>query len=316
MRGIVLIILLLALIHSCRTCTEHQPYSCSEQKTVTEVTVGWCWKFWLLFRCKEEHETTKTVSSTCHRSVCCDGYSRESSSGKCKAVCFGSYTCPNGGSCVAPNQCVCPSGYVRPKCEDENECSDKNGGCTHICVNTKGSHHCSCPPGFILDSIQLTCKDVKECSVNNGGCAHTCVNTEGSHYCSCHPGFSLNSDQLTCRDHNECSVKNGGCSHTCNNTEGAHHCSCPPGFTLDSDQLTCKAEATTATTPQVTTPADCGNENGGCSHSCIGMNETVQCTCPFLKKLADDNVTCIGVSGVVADRVETNGRLLMNRNYL
>ncbi|WAQ95010.1 hypothetical protein MAR_007481 [Mya arenaria] len=27
------------------------------------------------------------------------------------------------------------------------------------------------------------------------------------------------------------------------------------------------------------------------------MNETVQCTCPILKKLADDNVTCIDVLG-------------------
>jgi len=30
---------------------------------------------------------------------------------------------------------------------DVNECGNNNGGCTHKCVNTAGSHRCECPNG-------------------------------------------------------------------------------------------------------------------------------------------------------------------------
>lgn len=31
---------------------------------------------------------------------------------------------------------------------DINECSNGNGGCNHDCINTAGSFHCRCYPGF------------------------------------------------------------------------------------------------------------------------------------------------------------------------
>lgn len=31
---------------------------------------------------------------------------------------------------------------------DIDECSHRNGGCSHICVNTVGSFRCTCNPGF------------------------------------------------------------------------------------------------------------------------------------------------------------------------
>ncbi|XP_052812851.1 fibrillin-3-like isoform X1 [Mya arenaria] len=293
MEGTVFIIFItLALLHSCTACTNNEPYACLSTETTTEVTVGWCWDVTKLFRCKEEHPGTKTVSRTCHRTVCCEGYQRSNSWDECKAVCFGSNSCQNGGSCVARDKCICPSGYVSPKCADENECSVKNGGCSHACRNTIGSFHCSCHPGFTLDSNQLTCKAVCFGSnfCQNGG---SCVAPDK---CICPSGYV----SPKCADENECSVKNGGCSHACRNTIGSFHCSCPLGFTLDSNQLTCKA---IATTPPTTTPDVCSTDNGGCSHFCVKVNETVRCNCPAQMNLADDNVTCISDRSTPIDKV-------------
>ncbi|XP_052812858.1 fibulin-1-like isoform X2 [Mya arenaria] len=208
MEGTVFIIFItLALLHSCTACTNNEPYACLSTETTTEVTVGWCWDVTKLFRCKEEHPGTKTVSRTCHRTVCCEGYQRSNSWDECKAVCFGSNFCQNGGSCVAPDKCICPSGYVSPKCADENECSVKNGGCSHACRNTIGSFHCSCPLGFTLDSNQLTCKAIATtpptttpdvCSTDNGGCSHFCVKVNETVRCNCPAQMNLADDNVTC----------------------------------------------------------------------------------------------------------------------
>ena len=34
---------------------------------------------------------------------------------------------------------------------DIDECSKGNSGCSHGCVNTNGSYHCTCPSGYGLD---------------------------------------------------------------------------------------------------------------------------------------------------------------------
>ena len=40
---------------------------------------------------------------------------------------------------------------------DINECTHDNGGCDHICINTKGSFHCKCKPGYILGEDGKSC---------------------------------------------------------------------------------------------------------------------------------------------------------------
>ena len=40
---------------------------------------------------------------------------------------------------------------------DINECATNMGGCQQACVNTPGGFHCTCNPGFTLNSDGITC---------------------------------------------------------------------------------------------------------------------------------------------------------------
>ena len=44
---------------------------------------------------------------------------------------------------------------------DINECEVLNGGCQHTCVNTEGSYHCECLPGYMLANDGTTCTGTK-----------------------------------------------------------------------------------------------------------------------------------------------------------
>ena len=41
---------------------------------------------------------------------------------------------------------------------DTNECLTDEHGCSHTCVNTRGSYYCTCPPGLQLKSDNSTCE--------------------------------------------------------------------------------------------------------------------------------------------------------------
>uniref|UniRef100_A0A1B6ED49 EGF-like domain-containing protein n=1 Tax=Clastoptera arizonana TaxID=38151 RepID=A0A1B6ED49_9HEMI len=94
--------------------------------------------------------------------VCCPGWAQVSkTSHSCnKPVC--STDCLNGGTCSMPDRCTCPPGYKGLYCEtDINECQETRP-CDHTCINTNGSYHCSCKPGYFLQSDGKTClKKVK-----------------------------------------------------------------------------------------------------------------------------------------------------------
>ncbi|XP_013405828.1 uncharacterized protein LOC106170487 [Lingula anatina] len=76
-----------------------------------------------------------------------------------------------------------------PRCIDINECnSTNNGNCSQNCVNTQGSYHCTCNPGYRTDPMDpFQCTDVLECSMNSGRgqCDDTCNEIIGSYNCSC-----------------------------------------------------------------------------------------------------------------------------------
>ncbi|KFB47090.1 AGAP005713-PA-like protein [Anopheles sinensis] len=56
---------------------------------------------------------------------------------------------------------LCPTGYhfntTMGDCQDTNECSVANGGCQQHCINSDGSHYCSCKYGFKLDLDKRSC---------------------------------------------------------------------------------------------------------------------------------------------------------------
>ncbi|CAB3360519.1 Hypothetical predicted protein [Cloeon dipterum] len=82
---------------------------------------------------------------------CCPGWapSPKTHQGCSKAVC--KKKCENGGSCLKPDFCGCRPGYSGPYCEqDIDECSLRQHTCDHLCVNTFGSYHCKCYPGYVL----------------------------------------------------------------------------------------------------------------------------------------------------------------------
>lgn len=70
---------------------------------------------------------------------------------------------------------------------DIDECLQKNGGCSHVCVNLKGSMKCTCPSGYELKNDAKTCEDIDECLYDP--CQGSCENTDGSYVCSCPSGY-------------------------------------------------------------------------------------------------------------------------------
>ena len=53
---------------------------------------------------------------------------------------------------------------VHLKFSDIDECLDNNGDCSHNCVNTLGSHNCTCNMGFVLSSDQHNCSGNYQCN--------------------------------------------------------------------------------------------------------------------------------------------------------
>ena len=108
-------------------------------------------------------------------------------------------------SCPAPKtpsadlkSCECPAGYADDgagNCVDINECETDAHTCgaNAACVNTPGSHACSCSAGYapVGDSLQnLQCADIDECVMGAHSCGGQdnayCANTVGDYECSCY----------------------------------------------------------------------------------------------------------------------------------
>ncbi|XP_033105528.1 hemicentin-1-like isoform X2 [Anneissia japonica] len=140
---------------------------------------------------------------------------------------------------------TCPVGFTYdntgPYCVDTNECQSYLRVCVDICVNTLGSHYCSCHPGFQLSANRRSCSDINECAINNGGCANgtQCHNTFGSYRClvQCGRGLRISEDGTTCVDVDECvEYRRGRCHHECHNTYGSYECTCRTGFELQNSR--------------------------------------------------------------------------------
>ena len=64
-----------------------------------------------------------------------------------------------------PHNAFCRMTLVLPNYSNNNkshtdidECGKDNGGCSQVCIETKGSFECQCEVGYLLDSDKRTCK--------------------------------------------------------------------------------------------------------------------------------------------------------------
>ncbi|VDH91538.1 Hypothetical predicted protein [Mytilus galloprovincialis] len=126
-----------------------------------------------------------------------------------EAICYGSTSCPNGGTCFLPDTCLCTTGFDGLQCSaiyqyiisDINECHESNN-CTQLCNNTMGSYDCNCHQGYQLERNGFTCTGVNGCLLHNGTCDDECINTNGSFYYKCNgDSMALSEDGVTCIAH-------------------------------------------------------------------------------------------------------------------
>lgn len=157
--------------------------------------------------------------------------------------------------------------------DDQDECLLLPGElCRHLCINTVGSYHCACFPGFSLQGDGRTCqpdggspqpKAAEESSLkpdssqvapntillprpqpntckDNGPCKQVCRIVGDSAMCSCFPGYAIMADGVSCEDRDECLLGAHDCSRRqlCVNTLGSFYCVnhtvlCARGFILN-----------------------------------------------------------------------------------
>ncbi|XP_035579311.1 fibulin-2 isoform X3 [Zalophus californianus] len=157
--------------------------------------------------------------------------------------------------------------------DDQDECLLLPGElCQHLCINTVGSYHCACFPGFSLQDDGRTCRpdgdppqpeaaeesalkpDSSQVASNtivlpvpqpntckdNGPCKQVCSVVGDTAMCSCFPGYAIMADGVSCEDQDECLMGTHDCSlrQFCVNTLGSFYCVshtvlCAEGFILN-----------------------------------------------------------------------------------
>ncbi|XP_077849633.1 fibulin-2 isoform X9 [Macaca mulatta] len=158
--------------------------------------------------------------------------------------------------------------------DDQDECLLLPGElCQHLCINTVGSYHCACFPGFSLQDDGRTCRpeghppqpeapqepalksEFSQVASNtiplplpqpntckdNGPCKQVCSTVGGSAICSCFPGYAIMADGVSCEDRDECLMGAHDCSRRqfCVNTLGSFYCVnhtvlCADGYILNA----------------------------------------------------------------------------------
>ncbi|KAJ8786254.1 hypothetical protein J1605_006474 [Eschrichtius robustus] len=158
--------------------------------------------------------------------------------------------------------------------DDQDECLLLPGElCQHLCINTVGSYHCACFPGFSLQDDGRTCRPdgdrpkpeaAEESALrpessqvapntialpvpqpntckDNGPCKQVCSVVGDTAMCSCFPGYAIMADGVSCEDQDECLLGTHDCSwrQFCVNTLGSFYCVnhtvvCAEGFILSA----------------------------------------------------------------------------------
>ncbi|XP_046779307.1 hemicentin-1 isoform X19 [Gallus gallus] len=204
--------------------------------------------------CTDEDECAvrNPCSHTCHNAVgtyhcsCPKGLTIAADGRMCQDVdecVLGRHACHTDQDCensAGSYHCVlrCRTGFRRAvdglSCQDINECQESNS-CHQHCINTVGSFHCGCDPGYQLKGRK--CIDINECHDRTHQCHYNqiCENMQGSYRCVCPRGYRSQGLGRPCVDIDECLKQDTGCgaSQMCFNMRGSYQCietSCPPNY--------------------------------------------------------------------------------------
>ncbi|XP_016071135.1 PREDICTED: fibulin-2 isoform X1 [Miniopterus natalensis] len=213
--------------------------------------------------------------------------------------------------------------------DDQDECLLLPGElCQHLCINTVGSYHCACFPGFSLQDDGRTCRPdsgppqpeaAEESALrpetpqgapntillprpqpntckDNGPCKQVCSIIGDTAMCSCFPGYAIMADGVSCEDINECVTGLHTCSRGehCVNTVGSFRCytalTCQPGYALEDGECTDVDECELGT-HNCQAGSTCQNTKG--SFYCQALQARQRCMEGFLQ---DPEGNCVDIN--------------------
>ncbi|KFD52759.1 hypothetical protein M514_06415, partial [Trichuris suis] len=180
-------------------------------------------------------------------------------------------------------------------------CRINNGGCDHVCENGSFSTTCRCFDGYRLADDRRTCIDIDECADSKNNCQYGCVNEPGSYRCTCPDGYQLNGDGETCKDINEC-LEGQNCDHICVNKPGSFACECQSGYHLYSYRHCADID-------------ECSVFNGGCEQHCHNTPGSYHCSCDPGYVLHHNGKDCVPIEKcTVSEKEPRAGAFFCHKN--
>ena len=181
-------------------------------------------------------------------------------------------------------------------CEDIDECRTDNGGCSHSCLNTLGTHFCACPEGYMLGDDWKTCDgpSLIDYSLHYSRPVFLLFQTLTNAITI--PTMTRIDCVLECvairSDHTSAWIR----------TRSQSHAKLDSNFTTKTANakvsgVSLSLSSTCPSFPVVVADIDecASTSNGGCSHKCINTEGSHRCECPVGLFLETDNTTCQGL---------------------
>ncbi|KAJ1172187.1 hypothetical protein NDU88_004037, partial [Pleurodeles waltl] len=261
--------------------------------------------------CADENECAarNPCSHSCHNAMgtyycsCPKGLTISADGRTCQDIdecVLGGHTCHAGQDCentIGAYRCVvrCGTGFRRTSdglsCQDVNECQESNP-CHQRCLNTIGSFHCGCDPGYQLKGRR--CIDVNECRQHVCRPDQQCKNTRGGYKCiDLCPNGMTKADNGTCIDIDECRDGMHQCRYNqiCENTRGSYRCVCPRGYRSQGVGRPCQDID------------ECENRDA-CQHECRNVPGSYQCLCPMGYRLMPNGKTCQDIDECLEQNIQ------------